>query len=163
MSGLDLDRYIELYRRTVTDTALFIVKNPADAEDIAQDVFLKLFTYQGSFNSDEHIKAWLIRCTINHSFNHLKSHWNKNYVSIDSLGEMQDNKTNDDNGVRTALMSLNPKLRTTLYLYYYEGYGVAEIAGMLRISAAAVKWRLKRGRDKLRNVLDDERSIDHGL
>ena len=157
MSGLDLDRYIELYRRNVTDAALFIVKNPADAEDIAQDVFLKLYTYDGSFDSDEHVKAWLIRCAMNRSFNHVKSYWQKYSVSLDDLPEMQYNEESESDSVRAAVTALDPKLRAVLYLYYYEGYQISETAKLLGISAAAVKWRLKRGRDKLREVLNDER------
>jgi RNA polymerase sigma-70 factor (ECF subfamily) len=70
---------------------------------------------------------------------------------------MQYNEDDEADSVRAAVMSLDPKLRAVLYLYYYEGYRINETAKLLGISAAAVKWRLKRGRDKLREVLNDER------
>ena len=77
MSGNELKRYVELYRANVTNAALFIVKNPADAEDIVQDVFLKLCIHTGEFKNDEHVKAWLLRCAINSSLNLIRSSWHK--------------------------------------------------------------------------------------
>ncbi len=157
MSGVDLDRYIGMYRSNVTDAALFIVKNPADAEDIAQDVFLKLYTYSGTFNDDEHVRAWLIRCAMNSSLNYIKSYRYKNSVPLDELPEIPDSTANADSGLKDGMMSLAPKFRAALYLHYYEGYTAKETAALLGISTAAVKWRLKRGRDKLREFLNDER------
>ena len=65
MSDSEFLRIINLYQKTVYSVAYCFVKNTYDADDITQDIFLKLYTYKGSFNDDEHIKAWLIRCTVN--------------------------------------------------------------------------------------------------
>ena len=65
MKDSELERYIDMYRKSVLGTALCYVRNPSDAEDILQEAFIKLYTYKGSFDSDEHVKAWLLRCTIN--------------------------------------------------------------------------------------------------
>lgn len=158
MSGDDLKRYVELYRGNVTNAALFIVKNPADAEDIAQDVFLKLYTHTGEFRDDEHVRAWLLRCAVNSGLNLIRSGWHRNSVALDSVGELPDRSSDDGSDVRNAMMSLDPKLRAVLYLHYFEGYTAEETAKLVGISTAATKGRLKRGRDRLRKLLDDERS-----
>ena len=164
MSGLDLDRYIELYRRTVTDTALFIVKNPADAEDIAQDVFLKLFTYQGSFNSDEHIKAWLIRCAVNRGKTLLGSRWRKFAQPLESAAELiHTDSYNDDSTILRLIGKLNKNNRITLHMYYYEGYRAEQIADILGISTNAVVSRLSRARRQLKKLISEERNDDNGL
>ncbi|MBQ3841728.1 MAG: RNA polymerase sigma factor [Ruminiclostridium sp.] len=157
MSGNELKRYVELYRTSVTNAALFIVKNPADAEDIVQDVFLKLYIHTGEFKNDEHVRAWLLRCAINGSLNLVRSGWHKNSVSLDSIKELPDNNPETGSEIRNAMMSLDPKLRAVLYLHYFEGYTDEETAKMTGISTAAVKGRLRRGRDKLRNLIENER------
>ncbi|MCR4779642.1 MAG: RNA polymerase sigma factor [Ruminiclostridium sp.] len=156
MSGLDLERYIELYRRSVTDAALFIVKNPADAEDIAQEVFLKLYTYTGSFNDDDHVRAWLLRCAVNRALNLVKSGWHRHSLPLEAAGDEAGETQERNSDVKTAMMSLPPKLRAALYMHYYEGYTAEETAKLLGLSTAAVKARLKRGRDRLRTLLENE-------
>ena len=146
MSEVELKRYIELYRSSVTNAALFIVKNPSDAEDIMQDVFLKLYTYTGVFKNDEHVKAWLLRCAINGGLNLIKSNWHKNSVSLDSIRELPDRNSDTGSDIRNAMMSLDPKLRAVIYLHYFEGYTAQETAKLIGISTAAAKGRLKRAR-----------------
>ncbi|MBQ9384850.1 MAG: RNA polymerase sigma factor [Ruminiclostridium sp.] len=157
MSGDELKRYIELYRSCVTNAALFIVKNPADAEDIVQDVFLKLYTHTGAFEDDDHVRAWLLRCAINCALNLVRSSWHKNSVSLDSIGELPGRDPYIGSDIGNAMMSLDPKLRAVLYLHYFEGYTDAETAKLIGISTAAVKGRLRRGRSKLRSILGNER------
>ena len=67
MTDNDFDRYVGMYRSSVTRAALCILRDAEEAEDIAQEVFLRLYTYEGSFAGDEHVKAWLLRCTVNRS------------------------------------------------------------------------------------------------
>lgn len=154
MSVQDFDRYIALYRKSVTDAALFIVKEPADAEDIAQNVFLKLYTYTGEFTDDSHVKAWLLRCSVNAAINHVRSGQRRSTVPIEMLGELPA-KEEENSGVYEAVDRLEPKYKAVIYLYYYEGYKTDEAARLLGISTAAVKWRLKRARVKLRTILEE--------
>lgn len=157
MSGHDFDRYIELYRKAVTDAALFIVKDPADADDIAQDVFLKLYTFGGTFTGDEHVKAWLLRCAVNAGINLVRSYRYRNSLPLDSIGEAADERMTGSVSLKDELLRLDPKIRAAIYMHYYEGYTVEETAKLLGISTAAVKWRLKRGRDTLRLIIEEER------
>ncbi|MBQ4165494.1 MAG: sigma-70 family RNA polymerase sigma factor, partial [Oscillospiraceae bacterium] len=75
MNGEMLERYIGLYHNTVYRLAYSYVKNSADAEDITQEAFLRLYKFHGEFLADENCKAWLLRVTVNLSKNLLRSCW----------------------------------------------------------------------------------------
>ncbi len=164
VSDIELESCVRRYRNTVFGTALCFVKNPSDADDIAQEVFIKLYKYDGEFDSDEHIRAWLIRCTVNLSKSLLRSYWHKFSAPL----EEAENKVYYDKSVDADMLKLlnklRPKIRSVLYLHYYEGYSAAEIAGILKISESAVMARLSRGRKQLRTLLLEERNeSENGL
>ena len=124
------------------------VKNPADAEDVAQETFVRLYRQEGEFASEEHVRRWLLRVAINLSKDHLRSRWNQKRQEFDE--NMQENQKE----IWQEVAALPEKYRLVLYLYYYEGYSVREIGQILRCSTSAVKMRLKRGREKLRESLE---------
>ncbi|MBQ8568166.1 MAG: sigma-70 family RNA polymerase sigma factor [Oscillospiraceae bacterium] len=127
------------------------VRNRTDAEDITQEVFFRLYNSSESFSADENAKAWLIRVTVNTSKNHLSSAWVRRKIT---LTEDIPLKNERDYELLDALNRLNVNYRTVIYLHYYEGYSVAEISDILKISESNVKARLKRGRDKLKSILE---------
>lgn len=144
-------QYVAKFQPTVFRLAYSYVKNRADAEDITQEVFLRLYNSSESFSADENAKAWLICVTANTSKNHLASAWIKRKIT---LTEDIPLKSEKDYELLDVLNRLNVNYRTVIYLHYYEGYSVAEIAEMLKISESNVKARLKRGRDKLKSILE---------
>ncbi len=150
MDNISLERYITLYHGTVYRLALSYVKNCADAEDITQEAFLRLYKYDGSFTADENCKAWLIRVTVNLSKNLLKSCW---FTRRAELDENIPCNSAEDKGVFDCVMKLPPKYRVVMHLYYYEGYSVKEIAGMLGATETSITTRLARGRQKLKDML----------
>ncbi len=143
--------YVKKYQATVYRVAYSYLKNTSDAEDITQDVFLKLYKSYEVFVSDENVKAWLIRVTVNHSKNYLKSVWKRKYATM----EEHDFTFSDNSSCELLeqINSLKPEYRVVIYLYYYEGYSVKEMATLLDISESNVKTRLKRGREKLKAEL----------
>ena len=157
MTGSELERYIKLYRDNVWAVAFCRVKNPSDADDITQDIFLKLFTYDGSFENDEHVKAWLLRCTVNHSINLLKSGWHRLSQPIESAYTKAGDDTNTEDDLLPLIMQLSRKNRVTLYMYYYEGYTIEEISKLLGASDSAVKLRLVRARKCLKKLIEKDR------
>ena len=160
----DLERYIKLYRKSVLGAALCYVRNTSDAEDIAQDVFIKLYTYKGSFESDEHIKAWLLRCAINHSKDLLRSFWYRCSEPLEAAAEKVHYDTREGGGLPEAMSKLNPKVRIVLSLHYYEGYSAKEIAQIMHTTESAVLHRLSRGRKQLKDILINERNeVKDGL
>ncbi len=150
MNSDNLECYIRLYHGAVYRLALSYTKNIADAEDITQEAFLRLYKYDGIFAADENCKAWLIRVTVNLSKNLLKSCW---FTRREELNENIPCKDNEDRGVFDCVMALPPKYRVVIHLYYYEGYSVKEIAGMLGVTASNVTTKLARGRKKLKEIL----------
>ena len=162
MTDSDLELYMKLYYKSVYRTALFCLGSPEDADDIAQDIFLKLYTCGNAFNDAEHVRAWLLRCTVNRCRNIIRSPWRKLSQPLDSVGETPADEQRTDE-VLPLVMKLSKKNRTVLYLHYYEGYPVKELAALLGISENAVLARLMRGRKQLRALIESERNDEYGL
>ena len=143
------ERYID----TVYRLALARAKSSAHAEDVTQDVFLKLLERRQGFESEEHLKAWLLRVTVNCTKDLFKSPWFRN---TDQLDENTPASVPDDSGLYSSLMKLPQKYRTVIHLHYYEGYSIEEIASIIKVRVGTVKSQLSRGRALLRNILDEE-------
>ena len=165
MTENELERYMRQYYRSVYRTALCRCKDPQDADDVAQDVFLKLYTYSGQFSDDDHVRAWLLRCTINHSIDVLRSRKRRNTVSLDAAANTAhyDDKDKDSSRVFELFLKLSEKNRTVMYMHYCEGYSVKEIAKITGTKESTVLSRLMRGRNQLEKLLKDERSADNGI
>lgn len=157
---------ISKYADLVFRLCIVYLKNKADAEDAFQDIFIKFFEKKPEFNDEEHMKAWLIKCTTNHCKNMLGSYWNRFRVSIDNVVLHTEDKE-DDELVR-FVMKLPFKYKSVIYLYYYEGYSSLEISKILNIKEATVRTQLKRGRELLKKDLssggfEDERYESYGI
>lgn len=165
MTANELDRCMRKNYKCVYCMALCYCKNPSDADDIAQDVFLKLFTYGGTFGSDDMLKAWLLRCTVNRSINILKSGWNRFSRPLETAEEKTCTDSYDDDGetLLKLIMKLNKNSRTALFLYYYEEYSIEEISAITGAGASAVRSRLARGRKQLKKLIESERNGFYGL
>ena len=124
-----------------------------DAEDVFQDVFLQYFRHEDQFHTDEHRKAWLLRCTINRCKTLMSSPWRRRTVSLDAAAEV--GVEDDYREVYNAVLSLPAKYRTVIHLHYFEGLSVAEMAAALQSTEGTVKSRLSRGRALLRDRLEE--------
>lgn len=152
MTENELERVIGLFAKKVFQTAYCYMKSYADADDIQQEVFIKLFTYEKTFESDEHIKAWLLRVTANLCKNRLKSCWYRNTVPLESAAEIGIGQPKEDEFLE-YLFRLKPKYRISLYMYYYEGYSVKELADITGDKEPTIISRLSRGRRQLKEIL----------
>ncbi len=151
--GLTVDRIFEEYSDTVYRLAYARTKNRFDAEDVLQTVFLKLMKVDIDFGSLEHMKAWLIRVTVNTSTNLLVSAWNR---LTEGLKEDLASREVQKFEVYSEVLKLPLKYRTVIHLFYYEGYSCAQTAIILEISESTVKTRLKRARERLKVILKGE-------
>ena len=154
MDSAKLTEYFKSYGDTVYRVAYSIIQNPAECEDITQDIFLKLYQSNRSFNSDEHAKAWLIRVAINKAKDYLRSHRHKHTEELSDISAQLDSNENSD--LAYALEALDEKYRIAIYLHYYEGYGVRDMAKLLGITESNAKTRLKRAREKLKAYLNND-------
>lgn len=142
-------RAYEKYSDTVYRIAFLILKNHAEAEGILQNVFLKLLKTKKSFESDDHLKAWLIVSAKNASKDILKSFWRKN-VFTDETALYKIPQDIHTKSVYNAVMGLKDKYKIPLYLYYFEGYKTEEIAKILSKNPSTVRSLLCTARSKLK-------------
>ena len=158
----DIDEAVRRYADMVYRLALLNVKNHSDAEDVFQEVFLKLFRYRKCIQSEEHLKVWLIRVTINQCKTMVTSAWKRHNVAHDMSDLMDQTEEKEEYAeVYHMVKSLPDKYRQVIHLYYYEELSVKEIAQILGTKEATVKTRLARARklldQKLKGVHFDER------
>ena len=131
-------------------TALAIMGGKADAEDMVQDAFMKLFEKQPEFESMEHETAWLIRVTVNLCKSRLRSHW---WKTTTPLLESCPAKSDDQHSVVESVIALPSKYRTVIHLFYYEGYSTKEIAEMTKQKDSTVRNQLARARRLLKEEI----------
>lgn len=149
---IQAEKIIREHADMIYRIALHNLKNPADAEDIFQDVCLNLLTKNAPLFDDVHIKNWLIRVTINKCKNFQKSHWQSKRDSMDSAVNIP---AEESQAIPEMVYSLPQKYRNIIYLYYYEEYTVAEIAQILKENKNTVNSKLQRARKKLKEILEE--------
>ena len=147
---------IGLYQNNLYAAAFSICKNAQDAEDVVQETFIQYHMSKNQFESQQHIRAWLIRVAINKAKNVNHTFWRKNKVPLEEYMETLAFETPKSQNLFETVMKLPEKYRTAIHLFYYEDYGVKEIAGILRMSESNVKTRLSRGRKLLKESLQEE-------
>lgn len=134
--------------------ALCRLQNVADAEDIFQDVFLCLLKEKNVEQwSPEHLKAWLLRVTINRCHNFARGRIRRQTLSLEEVPELMSEVTESDDELWEALGRLPAKYRIVVLLYYVEGYKTEEIAKLVECPAATVRSRLHRGRQNLKEMM----------
>ena len=141
---------VEKYFDMIYKLALSQTKNREYADDVVQEVFLRYIKTDKEFESDEHIKAWLIRVTINCSKSVFGSSWMK---KTQPLSDDLVFNTEEKSDVYYATLELPQKYKAVIHLFYYEDLSVAQISKYLGIKESTVKSQLSRGREMLREKL----------
>jgi len=156
-----VDRYqARLYRFCLTRT-----RNEAWAADAVQEIFIRAYSSLPTFRIGYTFGSWLFAIAANY----LRTQWKKSQAEADRLAKVyypeDENRNNPENDalaaessatLRQAMSALPTDLYTPLYLYYFEGLAVAELAEVLGLGTENVKTRLFRGRKKLRKILEAE-------
>lgn len=148
---------LQKHSNTIFRIAYQNLKNQADAEDIMQEVFIRLMQSNMSFESDDHLKAWLIKVTINLCKDHLKSSWYKRTKSLEEIPNTY-YLIKEESEVISELFKLSVKYRNILYLYYFEEYTLQEISQILDISVNTASSQLQRARKKLKFMMEGDKS-----
>ena len=149
----------EKYMDTVFRVAYGWLKNPDDANDVTQDVLIRLYKTDTAFENEEHLKRWLIRVTVNCCKNVFRSPWRR----VEDIADYENTLPFDAPECRElfdAVMALDKRYRLPVLLYYYEGYSQKEIADMLSIPEETVRTRLFRARGKLKTTLTEVLQYD---
>lgn len=146
----------EKYSSLIFKTAYQYILNKDFAEDVMQDVFIKLLVYEKPFKDNEHEKAWIIRVTINNCKNLLKSKAYNSCELIEAAQSQSSFEAQSDNKItiENELKKLSSEERTIIYLFYFEGYTSSQISGILKMNESTVKSHLKRARSKMKNNIE---------
>jgi len=148
-----IEAIIKTHENKLYRTALAILGSKADAEDVVQDAFIKLFEKQQNFESPEHEAAWLIRVTVNLCKNRLRSNWWRRRAPLLDTYPVQND---DQRDIMETVLALPAKYRGVIHLFYYEGYSTKEIAEITGQNESAVRQQLTRARRMLKDYLEGE-------
>ena len=166
------EQVMEFYMPMVYRIAFTRLANRSDAEDVTQDVFLRYFRAGLTYQSEEHRKAWLIRCAVNCANTSAGSAWNRHRAGGDILDNLSDpdqpgnepgysdceenyEKAERRAAVMNAVMRLPDKYRTVIHLFYYEDMSIAQISDTTGLGESTVKSQLSRARKLLKPLLRD--------
>ncbi|MCI9352537.1 MAG: sigma-70 family RNA polymerase sigma factor [Lawsonibacter sp.] len=141
----------DLYGKAVYRLAMVYLGRHADAEDVTQEVFVRLLYRAPGFANGDHEKRWLLRVTANLCKDQLKGFWRR---QVTELEDTLPAAPPEEQEALAAVMALPQQYKLPIHLHYYEGYSVAEIAEILKLGQSAVKMRLKRGREMLKLELE---------
>lgn len=144
------------YQGSLFAAVFNVCKNAQDAEDVVQDTFVQYYTTKKEFESEQHIRAWLMRVAVNKAKNVNRTFWRRNKISIEDYMETLVFETPAAETLFETVMQLPEKYRIVIHLYYYEEYAVREIAQILKLSESNVKIRLSRGRAMLKETLKED-------
>ncbi len=147
------NKYFNLFYRDVYRLAFSYTLNYADSKDIVQDTFIKLYKNMDKFkkNDDIDVKRWLMVVASNNCRDYLKSFWKR---KVRNLTEENQSFVNYDKEVLDMLKLLDKKYRIPLFLYYYEGYKISEIAKILNQKESTIKMRLSNGKKMLKKEME---------
>jgi RNA polymerase sigma-70 factor, ECF subfamily len=154
------------YQSRVLTLATRILDNRSEAEDIAQDIFVKVFQSLHDFRGTSRFSTWLYRITVNHCLNHLRRRTRQlqTLVVTDAEEWIQESAASNPHKtleqkerwalVQAKLQLLSPEHRTIILLRDFEGLSYEEIAEVLQLEDGTVKSRLHRARMELKALLE---------
>ena len=158
LSTEEFKRCAQEYMDVVFRVAFSCLRSQTDAEDVTQEVLLRLYETDYVFESRAHIKNWLVKVTYNECRKFWRRLWRR-HENIDDYAEQLAFEETDCQDLFTAVMKLDRAKRIVVVLYYLEGYQIQEIAGILKIPPGTVGTRLARARKELRKYLEKEVSV----
>lgn len=146
---------VERYQSNIFATAFSVCKNAQDAEDVVQDTFIQYMSHKKDFESENHIRSWLLRVAINKAKNKNSTFFRRKSLPLKDYIETLTFESKESSELFETVMQLPSKYRIVIHLFYYEDYSINEIASVLKLTTGNVKVRLSRGRIILRNTLKE--------
>lgn len=148
------EKALDQYGNAILRLAYSYLHNMSDAEDILQDTLLKYMQSAPAFENVQHEKAWLLCVASNLSKN--KISYNRVRETDELLETLAAEEREDLSFVWNAVKKLPEKYREAIHLYYEEGYSTREISRILNRRESTIRSDLKRGRERLKEVLKEE-------
>ena len=159
MTDAEFETAVDRYGDMVFRLAYSYLKNRTDAEDVMQETLLKLYTCQKPFESPDHQRNWLVRVAVNECRRLLRTPWRRRTDSLEEQSEIAAFDTPAQSSLFQEVMTLPPKYRVAIYLHYYEGYAVKEIAAIMKANPSTVQTWLARARGELKTRLKEAESL----
>lgn len=155
LTNPEYEESVRLYANMVYRIAFGYLKNVEDAQDITQDVLIQLYVSEKAFESQEHIRNWLIRVTINQCKKVFRAPWHRQEDLEDYIGQLYYEQP-DYRDLYDAVMKLDKKYRLPLMLCYIDGYSTREIGQLLKLPENTVSTRIRRGKEKMKGFLKED-------
>ena len=153
----DQEAVILRNKDTVYRLARAGTKNPHDADDVFQEVFLRYLRRKPTFESEEHERYWFIRVTVNCTRSAMTTFWRRRVEPLeDELTEDFDDEPVNADDLKAALEQLDRRHRLVLHLFYYEDLPVKDVAQALSVTEANARMLLTRARRALKEILEKE-------
>ena len=159
MTDAAFEAAVGQYGDTIFRLAYSYLKNRADAEDVMQETLLKLYRAGEPFESPEHQRYWLVRVAVNECKKLLRSPWRRRTDPLEAAPETAVWDSPAQSELFQQVMALPTKYRAAIYLYYYEGYAVREIAALMGANPSTVQTWLMRARGQLKKNLKEAESL----
>lgn len=148
------EKIVRLHANTVWRVALSRTRREDAAEEVFQEVFLRLFKKERSFEDEEHRKAWLIRTTLICCRRYLSAYFSSASLSLDEIAESACSTLPEEaSGLYEAILALPAKYRVPIVLYYVEELPAERCVEVLKLNPSTFRTRLQRGRQLLKNAL----------
>ncbi len=160
--SLRFERLVEQYQEAVLRTCFLYLRDQSLAEDAVQETFLKVYRSLPAFRGEAGEKTWIMKIAMHTCFDLNRSGWFRlmnRRITPDMLPCAASDATAEDDQLTLAVMKLPRKLREVILLHYYQGLSVNEVAAALNLAHSSVSGRLKRGREKLKTLLEG-RALD---
>lgn len=158
-----LEKLIDSYYKRLINLAYTYVKDWSTAEDIVQDVFIKIFHKIEQFEERSSIKTWLFRITMNQCKDYLRKSYIKRVVVtgiMDKFSPVEEEtpersfeKISMDKDLAECILQLPVKYREAIILYYYEDLSTPEMSELLKEKESTIKSRIQRARKRLKDIL----------
>jgi RNA polymerase sigma-70 factor, ECF subfamily len=159
-----IESLIDEYETPITKLAYFYVRDWPTAQDICQEVFIKVYDVLDQFNHQSSYKTWIYRITINKCKDYKKSAYFRKNTVVDKFHRFFNTEiavtpeqvllqSEEQTSMAALIFTLPVKYREIVLLYYYEELTTQEISDMLNINSSTVRTRLDRGRQKLKTML----------
>lgn len=152
----EVSNAIELYGDMIRRICFMHMKKETDVDDVFQNVYFKYAVNDVEFTSLDHEKAWFIRVSMNECKSILRRWFHRNVDLYDDFSAFGMKEQPQQPELLTTVWKLKEQYRNVIYLYYYEGYKIKEIAEMLHRNENTIHTWMKRAKEQLKEMLGGE-------
>ena len=152
-----LEQLVDRYQTPLLHMCYLYLCDKSLAEDALQELFLKIYRNMDRFRGECSEKTWVMKIAVNTCYSMNHAGWSRffnRHVTPEMMPDETVQTDDEDKQLVSAVAGLPLKLRKVILLYYFQNLKVNEIAETLGISQSSVSGRLKRGRDRLKTMLE---------